>query len=443
MRAVGESSESQNVFANIWEACSNMNGYVQMHITNTEMRKTIFGDSWNNLPSEEWAKYIRNGKLQNPKNTASSKISDIIKNDYVLNENYVVIKNEKQTKVLYKSIIEFPVFLLHCLKCFVQKYNVVHENGEVLVFELLDDKRLIDSFDRVICHGLINGNKIDPVDFSKKFIILLLRTRFLFDKFIIKRMYDDVNVDGVWSLNELRLSSNDSSGYYSQTRFINYKEWNQNDKILSRNKEILMIQSALRVSYTSPKVMHWITSLLNYLLNYEDVEYYMADFCKVIEDIAKKAVKDNFLSKCKNDVYELGVNTPHIVFNYLDYLLWKNNKEKYKDFVFEFRNSVEHWYPQNPSDGSFDSWVDGKDTFGNLCIIQRDVNSKFSNLSPGSKKETYINRINKGSIKLRIMSEMTVPGNNKVSSYYWREDACKIHEKKMIEILKDNCTLEQ
>lgn len=96
----------------------------------------------------------------------------------------------------------------------------------------------------------------------------------------------------------------------------------------------------------------------------------------------------------------MGVNTPHIVFNYLDYLLWYYDREGYSDFTFEFRNSVEHWYPQNPSEGTFEQWKDGVDQFGNLCIIQRNVNAKFSNMSPEAKKSTFKNMIAKGSIKL-------------------------------------------
>lgn len=103
----------------------------------------------------------------------------------------------------------------------------------------------------------------------------------------------------------------------------------------------------------------------------------------------------------------MGVNTPHLVFNYLDYLLWKRDQSKYSNFVFEFRNSVEHWYPQHPSEGTFEQWTTdaGVNTFGNLCIIQRNVNSKFSNMSPESKQSTFKDMISKGSIKLRIMAE--------------------------------------
>ena len=86
-----------------------------------------------------------------------------------------------------------------------------------------------------------------------------------------------------------------------------------------------MIQSALRVSYTSPKVMHWITRLLIWLseCNCKHTENeYITGFDTIAEDIAIEAVKENFLDTCEKGVYSLGVNTPHIVFNYLDYLLW-------------------------------------------------------------------------------------------------------------------------
>ena len=102
------------------------------------------------------------------------------------------------------------------------------------------------------------------------------------------------------------------------------------------------------------------------------------------------------------------LKTPHIVFNYLDFLLWKENKQKYADFSFEFRNSVEHWYPQTPSTDTF-AHLNQKDldNFGNLCIIQRNVNARFSNMSPLSKKSTFKYMIEKGSLKLRLMAEKT------------------------------------
>ena len=50
--------EEQTVFARIWDACSDMTGYVQMHFIskNNEIRERIFNSEWNGLPPKEWEK---------------------------------------------------------------------------------------------------------------------------------------------------------------------------------------------------------------------------------------------------------------------------------------------------------------------------------------------------------------------------------------------------
>ena len=155
------------------------------------------------------------------------------------------------------------------------------------------------------------------------------------------------------------------------------------------------------------------------------------------EQIAKRAVVDQFLSF---EDYNQGVNTPHIVFNYLDYLLWAKDKTQ-SSFVFEFRNSVEHWYPRNPSEGTFEQWThdEGVDRFGNLCIIQRNVNSKFSNMAPEAKKTTFRDMISKGSLKLKIMAEKTIASGTLSASQIWKYTAFETHEQEMIQILKNAC----
>ena len=135
----------------------------------------------------------------------------------------------------------------------------------------------------------------------------------------------------------------------------------------------------------------------------------------------------------------MGVNTPHIVFNYLDYLIWQQDRTKYKDFQFESRNSVEHWYPRHPSESELMIWEDGVDTFGNLCIIQRNVNSKFSNLPPEGKKILFDHLVTNGSLKLRLMSESTTKNGSISGSQFWRESACAEHEAQMLDILKYAC----
>lgn len=422
----------RELFAKIWNACSDMTGYVQMHFLPKE-RENIFGKQWHNIPADKWDNKCYKDCLNNKDcNGYNAKIKDIIDPNFKVNNVDGIL--DDGTHIRFDSIIDFPHFLLHTLRVFIKRRKTNIDLGN-----LLDDKKLITDFEKVIDESTANEEG-EKAKFSRDFIVHLLQARYLFDKFIIKREYTGEDNEGEWSLKELGCS--DKKPYYKNTviKTPDEKTWWEK-KSEKRNKECLMIQSALRVSYTSPKVMHWITSLLDWLFKNQDNLPYLI---KEAEKTAAQAIYDGFI-KDKN--YKLGVLTPHIVFNYLDYLLWKgeyddcqckkNAKQKYSDFEFEFRNSVEHWYPQHPSDGSFDQWEE-KDRFGNLCIISRNVNSKFSNLSPASKMKTYENLVNKGSIKLRIMGEIISRSNNSNSNENWRNEDCKQHENEMIEKLEKN-----
>ena len=418
----------RELFAKIWNACSDMTGYVQMHFLPKE-REKIFGSSWINRPADNWECYEDCLKC-NGSNGDNATIKDIIGSTFKVNNIDGTLDNG--SNIRFDSIIDFPHFLLHTLRVFIKRRETNIDLGN-----LLDDKKLITDFEKVINESTSSDG--DKANFSREFIVHLLQARYLFDKFIIKREYTGEDNEGEWSLKELGCS--DKKPYYKNTVMKEPgKKTHWQTKSESRNKESLMIQSALRVSYTSPKVMHWITELLNWLFKNNDI----SQLVEKAEKIAAQATYDGFI-KDKN--YKLGVLTPHIVFNYLDYLLWKgdyekfldkkNTTQKYSDFEFEFRNSVEHWYPQHPSDGSFDQWEE-KDRFGNLCIISRNVNSKFSNLSPASKMKTYENLVNKGSIKLRIMGEIISRSNNSNSNENWRNEDCEQHENEMIKKLEEN-----
>lgn len=435
------------IFAKIWDACSDMTGYVQMHFVskNNAVREEIFGSEWNSMPPKSWSKY-RNIVKYRKQEAAGYCIRDIIDKDFKVENDEGFADGE--IRIRFESIIDFPYFLIHTLKVFVSLYDIKHEKeDEKIIDDLLDDKKLLDAFDKVVTHGVTKEGHIldDRRRFSQRFIICLIRTRYLYDKYIIKREYANDNSEGEWSLKSLHVSGQQSKKkpYYRNTKFTKTGEWNSTND--SRTKTNIMIQSALRVSYTSPKVMHWITRLLIWLseqnckhIKNDDITRYD----EFIEQIAIDAVKENFFEVCEKGVYAMGVNTPHIVFNYLDYLLWYYNREKYDDFVFEFRNSVEHWYPRNPSGGTFEQWKEGVDQFGNLCIIQRNVNSKFSNMSPEAKKSTFKDMIAKGSIKLRIMSELTEKNGDKSASLYWKETMYKEHEEEMIKYLLDACEID-
>ena len=432
----------REAFARIWEACSDMTGYVQMHFS-VEDREKLFVEQWSSLSSEDALRELCRGKRRSEGKSDGLDISKIIASKYK-EEDEDGTQEERDAEARFESIIDFPYFLLHVLRVFCRAERLSMDGAEELG-SLLDDKLLLKDFDKVIASCEKRGDKDVKRWFARRFIRRLLRSRFLFDKFIIKREHIEGDQEGSWSLKELRVYK--KGPRYVNTEFGYYRERGKEQKSLERNRECLMIQSALRVSYTSPKVMHWVTRLLECLF---DAKLKLPKLSDRAERIAAEAVAEGFFEKTleemgaydlqeyKSEDYAFGVGTPHIVFNYLDYLLWKKAKKTYKDFVFEFRNSVEHWYPQHPSDGSIEPW-DERDVFGNLCIISRSVNSKFSNLSPASKMDTYRGMVQKGSLKLRKMGEIIdklrkteKPG---VAAKLWRQSKCAKHEEKMISLL--------
>lgn len=353
--------KEREFFSRVWSACSDMTGYVQMHFAKAE-REEIFGRGWNDEPSEDWDDYE---ECLDREQGGDHKVSikSIIKPRFEVEVSDGKLEDGKTIR--FESIIGFPHFLLHVLRVFLSVESIFMDEEKELG-SLIDDKNLLADFEKVISYGKIEAKAIEEnrANFARKFILFLLRSRFLFDQFIIKREYVGGDQEGIWSLKELSTSGakKNKQPSYINTKLCYPNEWEKT--YTPRNKECLMIQSALRVSYTSPKVMHWITEFLVWLFDNESERPRLAD---EVERIAAEAVAEGFFDKSleemgaydlqeyKSEDYAFGVRTPHIVFNYLDYLLWKENKEKYEDFVFEFRNSVEHWYPQHPSEDTIES----------------------------------------------------------------------------------------
>lgn len=408
-------SREREAYADIWEACRDMDSYVQKSFT-PAVREFLFGYDWNTMPTE---------------NRLPSAISKMTEEG----ERKMIDENVEDKSRRFESIIDFPYFLIHSLKVYIKIHQIqnAEEPERPIMESLMNDKKLVRYFDDVVDKGVCDSLPIkDSKDnFAKAFLLHLLQTRFLFDKYIIKREFLGDDQEGKWSLLEFRRSSK-YSHYYRDTWFLYKNEWSSLHT--ERHPRTLMIQSALRVSYTSPKVMHWITELLTWLLEDEHFENKFPALYTIAEGIAKQATEEGYKPAA-------GTNTPHIVFNYLDYLIWKKDQVKaerdqhFKDFIFEFRNSVEHWYPRNPSEDTFAQW-DEVDRFGNLCLVRRDINSKFSNLSPDAKKATFKDMIAKGSLKLRLMSDSTHTSDLWRSGQDISDGDCAKHEKEMISLLE-------
>ena len=423
------------LFAQIWNACSDMNGYVQTHLP-SKARKDIFGADWTGLPNFD--DVASDEVADNPRMSICESLlqGDMDrKSDEEQTNDGELEKAEDPSR--FRSVIYFPHFLLNVLKVFNHSSNWQAKLDD----SELDVSKMIRKFEGLFKQG---GEEL-PDDRKEviawEFVKCLLVCRFLFDKYIIKRDYERDTTNGDWSLRELK-KSGDNTAYYVPT------DWQENEAADTGNvrEEILMLQSCLRVTYTDFKGMHWITKLLDWLCREYAVERRIGftGLVKEAEMIACSSAKEGVVKLQQNN-YRMGTATPHIIFNYLDFLLWRDGKREkkfisqggtWKPFVFAYRNSVEHWYPQHPENLEEWSETDGEnrravDQFGNLCVVQPSENSKFSNLRPKAKKDQYMEDvISKGSLKLRLMAEQTIDANE----VQWKT-ACATHGQEMLDLL--------
>jgi len=429
-----DSDVKKEWFARTWNGCRDMTGYVQMNFSTSgnNARSILFGEDWNELPDAKRFEQLLNAEEEFPKGEDacdSTMLSAVLNPNAGFEYGKTDQNVDPEENSRFSSVIYFQYFLLHVLRI----YKKVLEGGALETGQL-KEKDIAGEFEKWL-----------PKDIDKQaewawgFMICLLKCRCLFDRFFIKRDYIN-DESGDWCIMSLKKStSNENSWQYQETE--------GKDK---ENKRCMMIESCLRVTYTDHKTMHWITRLLDWVYGkYQHGAVPISSVADKCEEFAKEEVKRD-LQDMKAHSYRMGTRTSHLLFNYLDFLLWKekdylNNGNT--NFAFEFRNSVEHWYPQHPT--TIDAWEDGivdgeqklldRDGFGNLCLIHASDNSRFSNLPPVSKS-TYSPEMNEhGSLKYRRMVDevkrvKTRTQNDITANKQWQEVSFK-HGREMLELL--------
>jgi len=418
MHRLGDADE-RACFAWIWDACSDMDSYLQMSLArgDTGLRTKLFGRTWEWLAPQDFGGLAE----LRPKPSAQAGIpsgsihEEALTLDKALDRYAGVepsLPKDDPGSERFRSTIEFPVFLLHVL-------NVMKGDGEESE-RSLDDKQLIERFSKDFS-GKNSG-------FVRQFAFVLLRCRNLFDSFVLKRKFTaSKEADDNWSLQRLKRGADNKA---------NLDEDGDAD---SAAADLLLIQSMLRVTYTSPRTMHWITLLLKtFDLKARGPGEVSSDrLVRVLRDYSRRKVKEAFFG----DVQPTGFAIPRIVFTYLDYLLvgedpeWKGRyPEHVKKFRFSFRNSIEHFYPRNrvrDDPGCLVSEV-CIDLLGNLALVGVRENSKFSNNMPKHKAE-FTDIIEK-SPKLMEMAGIA-------RSKDWGDRRIKSHHDRMISILRDDIEL--
>ena len=461
MKKLSEDIE-KSLFAKMWDACSDMSRYAVMGFE-PKIRELIFGNKWSGKPKcfieiiddiKEYNKEIeRQNQEENKKlsiinmqeDLDSKKILDLIDGgkNRGFNENDSVDKYDGR----FTPVIDFPNFLMHVLRICLEEYD----DGRFQNIPL-DEKTLLNDFGD-------QWNKEKVI----KFIDVLLSCRYLFDKYVIKSSTLR-SEDEHWSLwNIVKGSSNN---YYYKNTFDSDKSESNDTEANEQTKDAIMLLSMFHVSNPSRIYKNWLYAVLRWLFDKkDDIEqsdyinfleklcdkFYFGNNCqgKDITEIILEKVEFELNSGDKKD-WDDGVNVPNFVFNRLDYQLWKffheqkqkqkveilsendkwltiKNKDAiWKKFRFTFRSSVEHHYPQHPSEEHGLERLEKKtlDNFGNLYLLSQSKNSRLSNLTPEAKC-TYYQDENYDSLKQALMMEKTKELNN------WKTEEILKHGEEM------------
>ena len=407
----------QSSFAKTWDACADMSRDVVVGL-DSELRKVIFVNDWQKTPRVFWKEILRVADELNRgkgnKEEDGKKIEDLLK----INKKIEIKDGYLEDKYdgAFTSVIDFPNFLMHVLRIYLEEYN---KDQDFTQNVSLDEKFLLKSYEESFKD---NDKEV------RKFIFVLFTCRYLFDRYVIKSSTIRTGEEN-WSLWKIMRSS---SNYYYKNSFSDNTENKNDDEELKDSdptKKAVMLLSMFHVSNTSHSYKNWLYAVLRWLFknkdnimhdNYVDFleklcdKFYFGNNCqgKDITEIILDKVEFELNSGDKEN-WDDGINVPNFVFNRLDYQLWTKYKNTYPQFRFTFRSSVEHHYPQHPSEEHGLDRLEKKtlDNFGNLYLLSQSKNSRLSNLPPEAKLTYYPNG-DYDSLKQALMMEKTKELNN-------------------------------
>ena len=496
--ALADKQPAKALIHNIWEACANMNKYVQYGF-NPTLRFKLFSDNLTLLQPKDFDELLNIYKEYDypnnsqPDNDQYSGCNDDAQNNKakplpslydILDDNFDSPPNPSNTadkeeddgnSETYYSLVNFSSFLLHALRIMVNLQSSYKQDIA------LDDKQLLTQFETFILkpsslenthisdtdQSIETNDQITPLSQVKTFIYALLKSKFIFDQFIIKRNTQDSK--GQWTLNKLIKNEDKKNSYYKNS-------------FESDNDKLVMLQSAFHVSTPTTNYKHWLNAVLYYACThyqYDKMGLNSVAYLNHLEEIARAFMLRRYLTDEPDDYHQIIYQTSdfnkllaehtednlnpdnlHIqikqylrygnirnifVFNYLDYLLWLNGN--YPKFTFTARSSVEHFYPQNKrNDSIFLEDKGSKDSllhsFGNLCLISHSLNSRVSNDMPDVKVKYFSQSgdIQSGQIDSLKLLKMIECIQGKPDT--WDKKMIAKHETEMLNVLMQGLNLE-
>lgn len=361
-------SNQRMVFSSIWDACSQMSIPLQRTLREYRLNGQfpLFGTNYDSLNTS----YIFEYKNDTSECRTLS-IDEILLSSDSKTDN---VNNDNDTETKYEPIIDFPNFLMHIFK---------QINREIQ----LNSNNLLDSYDRI-------KSSISSVEFLER----MLKTRCLFDRYVIKSQgegEEDENIKWKMLKPYLFTYKKEYSLRFKNTFSGGYNEAEENEPENDIQKRIVMQQSMLQVTFRNKKYKNWLFDLLTWLYDYNvdnvDPCSLSAYLDKWILDYYDNLENKTIQTEDTEWKFEaLGTYTPHFVFNIIDYLYWVAKRtgranvrytDEIDDFYFRYYNSIEHHLPQSYEDtGNVNI-----DNIGNLCLISRRKNSSLNDKAPLEK----------------------------------------------------------
>ncbi|SEH29599.1 DUF262 domain-containing protein [Chryseobacterium culicis] len=406
------------LYSKLWEVCENMFSYFEKNV-----RDSFGGELTKKLDLTSWVAFRRDifyAHAENREEQAQGlTISDIINNTSIAlttTEETDQKDNLKSDEIYCRSLISFPQLLIHTYRIHLAKESKADFEGT------FHANRIIEIFD-----PLINSNKEE----IKRFLELLWDVRQVFDLYIIKWVVDLSTKQESLELVNFNKNSND---YYSKTNYA-VDDFHQLQSMLYFTGDYLR--------------QYWLTPYLHFLLE-NKTQYDKAKALLRLEEIdnelslTKDKNKNTSFSQLSQDIdyhvdYELylyqshGVRFQHYWFQKLEYILWKNWKdredEKFKRYRISSKNSVEHLNPQTPKPGAMKLKEELLNAFGNLVLLSVTQNSEYSNKYIHVKQAEFNSKNNYDTLKSKLFfDELDDNGDF--------ENLISIHGKQMIENIK-------
>lgn len=423
-------------YAALWEACAYMDDYVERNLRRvTRMDVHALFTTAAAKQDDEALAWSDNVLEALANKYGAAREARPLTLDAILNGKALALAepvealpevNQGESKV--RSIISFSMLLQHALRIWL------HERGDPDIARI-NDKDLLSLFD---AHMLKTSGTNANV---KSFLALLWEVRYCFDKHVIKWVPVEDGEDHHQILDLKKRKSDSASGntYWSLVR----------DE--GGGHEFALLQSML---YHSQQITthYWLTPLLayiranrtgrpQYLKQLKHLDNHLLcgkDNARPLIDRSRDFLDDPFATTSLVDpasyfAKQLGLKFPHYWFYKLEFVLWSTDTlqlsaQQRSQFRMTAKNSIEHISPQTSQRvDRFPVSAKVLDTFGNLALVSRGINSEYGN-KPFSEKRAHFREHNReriDSLKMKLIYDQQS----------WGDDQAAEHQQHMVDVL--------